>query len=869
MCVLAVAGSVLAVGAPAASAAVPGEPRNVSVSPGASTTLSVSWDAPSPWVSLSSYKVQWKSGSQDYDTARQATVTHRLMNVEGFAPLGFGRTYTIRGLTNGVEYTVRVTAVSLEGEDGPASADVSATPGDTAAPVLRGAVVDGAVLKLVYSEALDEASRPPPGAFAVTVQGSRVAVSEVSVSGREVRLALPAAPGAGDGVTVGYTAPQTGGIQDTAALAAASFGGRPAPHQISGICDRTAVVRDHIVGKIAGVGACADVGVEDLVGVTGTLHLGTKGLTELQAHDFGHLVNLSKLELSFNTGLGSLPGGVFDGLGNLRTLNILDNDVGSLPEGVFDDLAELRRLDLRANRLRELPSGPFDELVDLEYLNLSRNELQNLPDDVFDSSTRLKLLALRMNELGSVPAGVFDNLANLERLFLSETKMTELPPGVFASLSRLTLLDLVDNDLAGLPDGMLQNLSNLGALTLSGNDLTSLPDGLFSGITKLRDLTLEDNPGAPFTFTAELEAQGSAAVVVTVAQGAPFDIDVTLSAGGGTLSSTEVTVAAGSITSEAVTATPAIAGQDVTVTVDSATFGGGYTTTYTSGIRTGLGSPLVVSGSQAPRNRDGHEPGEIEPTSAQQVQEAGGGGAGGGGGSGGGGAGGGGGSGGGGAGGGGGSGGGGAGGGGGSGGGGGEPPEAVPPEAVRGAGFTDVDPAGVHAADIDALFAAGVTEGCSGEPLRFCPAEAVTRAQMATLLARALELPEAPAAGFTDVDPAGVHAADMDALFAAGVTEGCSGEPLRFCPAEAVTRAQMATLLARALELPEAPAAGFTDVDPAGVHAADMDALFAAGVTEGCSGEPLRFCPAEAVTRAQMATLLARALGPGDGYRPK
>ena len=113
MCVLALAGSVLAVGAPAASAAVPGEPRNLSVSPGASTTLNVSWDAPAPWVSLSSYKVQWKSGSQDYDTARQATVTHRLMNVEGFAPLGFGRTYTIRGLTNGVAYTVRVTAVSL------------------------------------------------------------------------------------------------------------------------------------------------------------------------------------------------------------------------------------------------------------------------------------------------------------------------------------------------------------------------------------------------------------------------------------------------------------------------------------------------------------------------------------------------------------------------------------------------------------------------------------------------------------------------------------------------------------------------------------------------------------------------------------
>ena len=708
VCVLAVAGSVLAVGASPAAAAVPSEPRNLTVSPGATGTLNVAWDAPDPWVTLNHYNVQWKSGSQDYDTTRQATVSDRLMNVQGFEPMGFGRTHTIRGLTNGVEYTVRVIAVGPEGE-GPASAEVSATPADAATPVLRGAVVDGAVLKLVYNEALDEASRPSAGAFGVTVAGSGVAVSAVSVSGREVTLTLPAAPSAGDEVTVSYTAPQTGGIQDTAALAAASFSERSAFHQVSGICDRTAVVRNHIVGKIAGVGACADVAVEDLVSVTGTLDLRTKGLSELQAHDFEHLVNLSKLELSFNTGLGSLPSGVFDGLGNLRILNILDNDVGSLPEGVFDDLTELRRLDLRANRLRELPSGPFDELINLEYLNLSRNELQNLPDGVFDSLTKLELLALRINELSSVPAGVFDNLPNLERLFLSESKMTELPPGVFANLSRLTLLDLVENDLASLPDGMLQNLSNLGALTLSGNNLTSLPDGLFSGITKLRDLTLKDNPGAPFTFTAELEAQGSSAVVVKVAQGAPFDIDVTLSAGGGTLSSTEVTVAAGSITSEAVTVTPAIAGQDVTVSVDSATFSGGYTTTYTSGIRTGQGSPLVVSSSQVPQSSDGHGPRDTVQAPDDQVQKVGGGDGG--------------------------DGGGGDGGGGGSTGGGGEPPE-----AVRRAGFEDVDPAGVHASSIDALFAAGVTVGCSREPLRFCPAEAVTRAQMATFLARALGL---------------------------------------------------------------------------------------------------------------------------------
>ena len=43
--------------------------------------------------------------------------------------------------------------------------------------------------------------------------------------------------------------------------------------------------------------------------------------------------------------------------------------------------------------------------------------------------------------------------------------------------------------------------------------------------------------------------------------------------------------------------------------------------------------------------------------------------------------------------------------------------------------------------DIEALFGAQITVGCSSEPLRFCPDLPVTRAQMATFLTRALTLP--------------------------------------------------------------------------------------------------------------------------------
>ena len=70
--------------------------------------------------------------------------------------------------------------------------------------------------------------------------------------------------------------------------------------------------------------------------------------------------------------------------------------------------------------------------------------------------------------------------------------------------------------------------------------------------------------------------------------------------------------------------------------------------------------------------------------------------------------------------------------------------------------------------------------------------------------------PRGEPAGFADVEPGGVHSAAIEALFAAGITKGCSAESLRYCPDSPVTRAQMASFLTRALNLPapDRPASG-------------------------------------------------------------
>ena len=106
----------------AVEAAVPDAPRNltVAVPDGREGSLEVSWSAPPGGAAVTGYKVQWKSGSEDYDgtasSTRQATVTD---------PANL--TYTITGLTNGVAYTVRVIAVNAAG-DGTASGETTGSP---------------------------------------------------------------------------------------------------------------------------------------------------------------------------------------------------------------------------------------------------------------------------------------------------------------------------------------------------------------------------------------------------------------------------------------------------------------------------------------------------------------------------------------------------------------------------------------------------------------------------------------------------------------------------------------------------------------------------------------------------------------------
>ena len=321
------------------------------------------------------------------------------------------------------------------------------------------------------------------------------------------------------------------------------------------------------------------------------LRLSDNELTALPEDVFDGLDSLEELRL-FRNRISTLSEDVFDGLDSLEHLHLGDNQISTLPEDVFDGLGSLEELWLNYNQFSELPEDVFDGLGSLENLQLNGNQISVLPENVFDSLISLRTLGLGRNQIGVLPDDVFDGLDSLTFLNLDLNQISVLPDDVFTGLHSLTQLLVANNQIAGLPEGVFDGLSQLYRLELNGNQLSELPEGVFDGLGSLLQLGLSNNPGAPFTFTAELEQRGDNVIIVKVAHGVPISMSVSLSAAGGILSDDIATVAGGSAESDAITVT-ATGGGEVTVSVESADFVATHPHNF-AGIQTGLGNPLTL-----------------------------------------------------------------------------------------------------------------------------------------------------------------------------------------------------------------------------------------------------------------------------------
>ena len=164
---------------------------------------------------------------------------------------------------------------------------------------------------------------------------------------------------------------------------------------------------------------------------------------------------------------------------------------------------------------------------------------------------------------------------------------------------------------------------------------------------------------------------------------------------------------------------------------------------------------------------------------------------------------------------------------------------------------------------IHAIRDAGITTGCGNN--NFCPAILVTREQMSAFLIRAIEGdPQsnlcATGSPYSDVPIGAWYCSHVKRLVDLAITGGCGQG--NYCPANQVTREQMAAFIVRAKvgELPQNYCGGmapFNDVSPSTWSCGYIKKLVELGITQGCGNG--NYCPTTSVTREQMAAFLARA----------
>ena len=191
---------------------------------------------------------------------------------------------------------------------------------------------------------------------------------------------------------------------------------------------------------------------------------------------------------------------------------------------------------------------------------------------------------------------------------------------------------------------------------------------------------------------------------------------------------------------------------------------------------------------------------------------------------------------------------------------------ACPPDEVPSSSFRDVPRTSVHAPAVDCLSWWGVTRGTG--PGTYDPSGSVTRAQMASFLARWLDgaasrgsgqaLPGSAEITFRDVSPADTHAESIARLARAGIVQGRDART--YLPTAPVTRDQMASFIRRAMEYSTGdslPRGRDTFIDDNGsVHEDSINRLARLGIASGVGGFDYR--PRSNVRRDAMASLLMR-----------
>jgi hypothetical protein len=190
----------------------------------------------------------------------------------------------------------------------------------------------------------------------------------------------------------------------------------------------------------------------------------------------------------------------------------------------------------------------------------------------------------------------------------------------------------------------------------------------------------------------------------------------------------------------------------------------------------------------------------------------------------------------------------------------------------KGSVFVDVPTNHPYWADIEILYANGLTAGCQTSPLKFCPDQVMNRGQAAVFMLRgnfgSSYAPDPAQHLFQDDWTKGPWAESWaESMMNNGFSAGCQANPLKYCPWTQIPREQaviFALRLKYGKDYTPPPATGtlFADMtDPSFYATSWAEEAYKEGLIPDCgmsSGKP-KICPKDLVSRGLAAYMIVRA----------
>ncbi|CAM2098825.1 leucine-rich repeat-containing protein 4 [Caretta caretta] len=197
------------------------------------------------------------------------------------------------------------------------------------------------------------------------------------------------------------------------------------------------------------------------------LQLGRNSIRQIEVGAFNGLASLNTLEL-FDNWLTVIPSGAFEYLSKLRELWLRNNPIESIPSYAFNRVPSLMRLDLgELKKLEYISEGAFEGLYNLKYLNLGMCNIKDMPN--LTPLVGLEELEMSGNNFPDIKPGSFHGLKSLKKLWIMNSQISLIERNAFDDLTSLVELNLAHNNLTSLPHDLFAPLRYLVELHLHHN----------------------------------------------------------------------------------------------------------------------------------------------------------------------------------------------------------------------------------------------------------------------------------------------------------------------------------------------------------------------------------------------------------------